>query len=80
MTEVSSLGHFGHGSWHTFNYREPLEQRWELTQSQKFERQPGAWARLIDEVHLLRDTSPSRSEEVAVLSICAETNTQTLGK
>ena len=36
-------------------------------QSQNFERQQGAQARLIDKVHLLHKTSLSRMEEVAVL-------------
>lgn len=32
---------------------------WQLRQSQRFERQPAAWAKLIDEVLPLHETHPS---------------------
>ena len=35
---------------------------------QRFERQPGAWAWLMDQVHLLRAISLSRLGEMTVLS------------
>ena len=44
------------------------EQRWQLRQSPKFERQPGAWAGLVDKVRLLHETTLSRLGEMVVLS------------
>ena len=44
------------------------EQRRQLRQSQRFERQPKTKVRLKDKVLLLHKTSPSRLGEVAVLS------------
>ena len=44
------------------------EQRRQLGQSQRFERQPRAWAGLIDEVHLLHKTTLLRLEKGTLLS------------
>lgn len=41
-------------------------QRKQLVQSQRFERQPRAQARLIDKVHFLLETSLSRLGEAAL--------------
>lgn len=40
----------------------------QLGQSQRFERQPRAWAGFIDEVHFLHETTLSRLGKVAVSS------------
>lgn len=37
-------------------------------QSQKFEKQPGTWTRLIHKVHILHETSLLRLGKVALLS------------
>lgn len=55
-------------SRHTLNYWELLKQRMQLGQSERFERQPRAAARLIDKGHALNKITPSIVGEVAVLS------------
>lgn len=57
------------GSWHNFNYQEPLEQRWELTQSQKFERQPGVWARLMRFISYMTPVHQNRKRWLFYLSV-----------
>ena len=47
-----------------------------LRQPQRFERQPGGWGRLTDEVHFLHEIGLSRLGKVAVLSN-AQKSTQT---
>lgn len=64
---ASSLWNTG-GSWLIGSHWRPRTKKALIQQSQSFERQPGAQARLMNNLHFLGKTSLSTLGEVALLS------------